>query len=83
MRRYERTGTAMKVTAEDMEAIHDDRAKFLGSGEWDSGGCYHGYQIEDRFIVVIVTDPQSLWIEDDTAEYVMPDKLEDYIDVEN
>ena len=71
-----------KATKEDITAIQNDTAVMLGEGEWIKGGAFRVYQIEDRYISIVVVDQSSLWLEYDTAEYITKDQINDFIDYE-
>jgi hypothetical protein len=68
-----------KVTAEDIKAIQDDKANLLGESEWEKDGAYRVYQIEDRYIAIIVYDWQSKWLMYESAEYITKENVSKYI----
>lgn len=69
----------MNISIEDAFAIDNYTAKFLGQGDWKKNSAYQVFQVEDRYIAVVVDDQMSQCVIMETAEYITKDEIEKYI----
>lgn len=68
-----------RITKEDMFAIDNDKAEFIGEGEWYKDSAYRVYKVEDRYIAVTVASQMNYELMTEYAEYITEEEIKDYI----
>lgn len=62
-----------------LNAIHNDEAELIGTGEWVKDSAYQVYKYEGKFYSIIVADSMSWWLMDETLEEINESEVEKYV----
>lgn len=74
---------SLLILKKDQDAIYDGKAVLIGETPWEKDFAYQIYQIEDRFedryVAVVVYNSMNRDLMMETAEYIIKDKIGDYL----
>lgn len=68
-----------KQYSEVIKAIQDDKAEFVGAGEWEKNAQYQVYKYQGKFYAVIVADQTNCWVMEDTLAKIPEADINKYI----
>ena len=69
----------MKDLKEILKKIQNDKAEFIGEGEWHKDSAYHVYKVDGKFYAISVYDSQSVWLVDESLEEIKESEINKYI----
>jgi len=64
---------------EVLEAIRNDKAKFIGQGDWVKDSAYQVYKYNGKFYSIVVYDSMNCWLMDDSIEEIQENEVVKYI----
>ena len=69
----------MKDLKEILKKIQNDKAEFIGEGEWYKDSAYQVYKVDGKFYLISVYDSQSCWLVDESLEEIKESEINKYI----